>query len=58
MGQPDDVYRWPIFGTIKEELDDLAKLIWREKRKVSLENERLMLRIEELERQYAKRKEV
>ena len=58
MGQPIDIHLWPIFAAIKEEIDDLAKLIRDEKSSFHAQNERLMKRILEIERQYAKRKEV
>jgi hypothetical protein len=58
MGQPVDIHLWPIFFAIKEEIDDLAKLIRDERRNTDTQNERLMKRILEIERQYAKRKEV
>jgi rubrerythrin len=57
MGQPVDIYLWPIFQTIKEEIDDLQKLLNAEKRHTYGELERLMKRILEIERQHAKRKE-
>ena len=58
VAQPVDIHLWPIFFAIKEEIDDLAKLIREERRNTDTQNERLMKRILEIERQYAKRKEV
>ena len=55
MGQPIDIHLWPIFQAIKEEIDALAKLIRDEKSSIHAQNERLMKRILEIERQYAKR---
>jgi hypothetical protein len=54
MGQPVDIHLWPIFFAIKEEIDDLAKLIRDARRDTDTQNERLMKRILEIERQYAK----
>ena len=54
MGQPVDIYLWPIFAAIKQEIDDLEKLLNAEKKQTYGDIERLMKRILELERQHAK----
>ena len=46
MGQPVDYHKWPIFLTLREEIDDLHKLIHAEIRRVNEENARLSARLD------------